>query len=584
MPIPEAVIEQIRDRADIVEIVSGYVSLKKTGRNFKGLCPFHHEKTPSFLVSSEKQIYHCFGCGEGGNVLSFLMKMERTTFPETVEFLADRLGIPIPQTKTAAAGNASSQELYDANGLAARYYHEILLRSAQESVVRRYLAKRGISKEMITKFQIGFAPDQWEGLIHFAKAKGVSLSSLVRAGLALQKENGGHYDRFRNRLIFPIFDLRGRAVGFGGRVLDEEGTPKYLNSPETEVYQKGRQLYGLWFAKEPIREKDAVLIVEGYMDLIALYQHGVDFVTATCGTALTAEQIRLLKRFTHRVIVVYDGDKAGQMASLRGLDLLLEEGCQVRLMDLPAGQDPDDFVRASGAAVFRQKMQEAKDLLEYKLGLLMREKDIRDPYQKSQLAREMLATIHRVESPVSRGEYLKQLSERIHVREQDLWNEWKQMRSLTAPREEKIIPVVPQKMTMAEKLIIRLVFEREGALEQVRKELQLDDFENEQTRSLMKMLFENPMDRPRLKQWLGGLQDVKTAHFLSGVLSDEEEIEEPEKSLKDCVRWLKQNHSRKLLETLKQQIMSAQTERSETVGQLLEQYQQVLKIHQQQSR
>ncbi len=585
MAIPESVIEQVRDRADIVEIISGYITLKKAGSNFKALCPFHHEKTSSFMVSPQKQIFHCFGCGEGGNVFSFLMKQERMTFPETVEFLAERLGITIPQPPLlgfAKQSRGGGQEIYEVNSLAASYYHDFLIRSPVDAPVQQYLRKRGVSAEIIKKFQLGFSPDQWEGLIAFAKSNGVSTAALARGGLVLQREGGGYYDRFRNRLMFPIFDLRDRVVGFGGRVLTEEGTPKYLNSPETEIYQKGRQLYGLSWVKESIKEKDAVLLVEGYMDLIALYQAGIEFVVASCGTALTVEQIRVLKRFTHRVIVVYDGDQAGQMASLRGLDLLLEEGCQVRLMDLPQGKDPDDFVRHEGAGAFRQKMQQAKDLLEYKLGLLLREKDIRDPHQKAQVAKEMLATIRRLPSPVLRGEYLKQLAEKIHVREENLWSELNQFPGM---RTEEVKPVKnqPPRISLAEKLLLRLVFEQPDFLQTIQRELRAEDFENEQVRSLMKNVFDGSLDPRQMNQWLSGLEDLESARFFSGVLSDEEAVIEPEKSLKDCVRWLKQNRYRKQLGKLQQEIASAETDQTDQLDRLLTEYQQVLKIHQQQS-
>ncbi len=586
MAIPEAVIEQVRDRADIVEILSGYITLKKAGSNFKALCPFHHEKTSSFMVSPQKQIFHCFGCGEGGNVFSFLIKMERMTFPETVEFLADRFGIVVPQTQKGAASAASGQEIYEANSLAARYYHDLLVRSPSDAPVQQYLRKRGVSAEVVKKLQLGLSPDQWEGLIGFAKNHGVSTAVLAKGGLVLQREGGGYYDRFRNRLMFPIFDLRDRVVGFGGRVLAEEGTPKYLNSPETEVYQKGRQLYGLSWAKENIKEKDAVLLVEGYMDWIALYQAGIEFAVASCGTALTVEQIRILKRFTHRVIVVYDGDQAGQTASLRGLDLLLEEGCQVRLMDLPQGKDPDDFIRSEGGGAFRQKMQQAKDLLEYKLGLLLREKDIQDPHEKAQVAKEMLATIRRLPSPVLRGEYLKQLAEKIHVREENLWSELNQF-SGTKTQEAKQVKNQPPRISLAEKLLIRLVFEHPDFLEMIQRELRAEDFENEQIRGLMKKIFDRSVDPRQVNQWLNGLQDLELARFFSAVLSEEGAIIEPEKSLRDCIRWFKQNRSRKQLGKLQQEIALTQTDqndKNDQLDRLLAEYQQVLKIHQQQSR
>ena len=582
MAIPESVIQQIQERVDIAEVISGFVTLKKSGRNFKALCPFHHEKTPSFLVSPEKQIFHCFGCGEGGNVFSFLMKVERVSFPEAAELIAERLGIEIPKFQEGTFPG----ELYQANALAVRYYSEMLIKSPMAATAREYLLKRGIQRSTIEKFQLGFAPNQWDGLIDFAKARGVSTEILSRAGLALPREGGGgYYDRFRNRLMFPIYDLRNRPIAFGGRVLDEGGSPKYLNSPETEIYQKGKQLYGFSLAKENIRTKDVALIVEGYFDLISLVQAGIDFVIATLGTALTLDQIRLLKRFTRRVVVLYDGDEAGQLGALRGLDLLLEEGCQVRLMDLPNGQDPDDFIRTSGISSFREKLQRAKDLLEYKLGLLLKKWDIHDPHQKTQVVQEMLVTIHRVESPILRGEYIKQLAEQIQVREQDLYGELnrfgrKEIREVGPKTKDKNYQI-----PLVEKLLLRLLYEYPDSVDQVKIQLNVEDFQTEIVRDFIRQFFQTTIQKDDVKTWIKNqMRDPEQAVWLSEILASEEEIVDSKKSLEDSIRWLKNQRLKKQLGILQQKIGTAGGNPDATLKDLLVEYQGVLNLQQQLSR
>ena len=581
MAIADSVIDQVRDRVDIVELISGYVQLKKAGRSFKALCPFHPEKTPSFTVNPDKQLFYCFGCGEGGNVFSFLIKMERVTFKEAINLLADRLGMTLPAFKGEESSGRSSQEVYTANALAMQYYHQLL---ATDKIAQQYLRQRGITEEIVQKFHLGFAADQWEGLVSFARDKRISTTVLVRAGLVLEREGGGYYDRFRERLMFPILDLRGRVVGFGGRVLNNEKSPKYLNSPETEVYQKGRQLYGLFLARESVQAKNAVLLVEGYMDLIALYQAGIEFVVATCGTALTVDQIRLLKRFSQRIIVVYDGDQAGEMASLRGLDLLLEQGCQVKLIDLPSGKDPDDFIRMEGVNAFRQKIQQAKDLLEYKLGVLLRGRDVNDPYQKSEIAKEMLETIHKIASPVLRGEYLKQLSEKIRVREENLVAELNRFSSGRSFEQRRVASKKEVKVSLAEKMLVQLIFEQPDFLEIARRELELSDFENDEVRGVMAILLDPSLKSSQVHSWLENLENTDQARFLSAILSEGEEIADIEKEPKDCIRWFKQNRTKKQLGVLQKEIRTVQGNGDEKVNRLLEEYQQVLKIQQQLSR
>ena len=297
MLIPDELINQIQDRTDIAEVISGYIPLKRAGRNFRALCPFHHEKTPSFMVSADRQIYHCFGCGEGGNVFKFLMRYERMEFQEAVRHLAKKAGVELPEINSqvnAAQKNLTSQ-ICNANELATEFYHQNLMKGPQAQGARAYLIKRGLKEPAVVKFKLGFAAEGWDGLINYLRTRNISLGIMEKAGLIIPKSGGGYYDRFRSRIIFPILDIRNRVLAFGGRVMDE-AMPKYMNSPESPVYIKGDNLYGLNFTKDEIRQKDQVIITEGYLDFITPFEAGAANITASLGTALTENQIRQIGR------------------------------------------------------------------------------------------------------------------------------------------------------------------------------------------------------------------------------------------------------------------------------------------------
>src|SRR5262245_16343150 len=332
--IPQQTIDEVLNRCDIVEVVSSYVSLKRAGRNFKALSPFNSEKTPSFIVSPDKQIFHCFSSGLGGNVITFVMKMERVEFPEAVRILAKRVGIEIPEDKAKTAHDNVRQVIFKVNEQAVDYFHRNLLqgKSADVEAAKKYLKERQILPETIETFKIGFALDAWDGLLKNLEQQKVSLRLMEQAGLIVpRKEKNGFFDCFRNRVIFPIFDTQGHCRAFRARTLDSKNAAKYINSPETLIYTKGHHLFGFHLAKEAITRSDFVIIVEGYIDCIMPYQAGVRNIVASLGTALTLEQIRLIRRYTKNVIMLYDTDKAGEAAMLRSLDTLIEEGMNVKV-------------------------------------------------------------------------------------------------------------------------------------------------------------------------------------------------------------------------------------------------------------
>ena len=411
--IPNETIDGILDKTDIVELISAYVSLKRAGQSFKARCPFHEEKTPSFIVSPAKQIYHCFGCGAGGNAISFLMRHEKMDFIESIQMLADKVGVSLPRTAGTKKGEDTfAASLYNVNNMACSLFQENLTKDFGKDALR-YFAERGINENTLKLFRLGFAEDAWRGMLGRLKEKGVESDTLVKSGLVVQNNDGGNlYDRFRGRIIFPIFDARSRVLGFGARALDNS-LPKYINSPETHIYRKGAQFYGLNFAKDHIRTLNYVVLVEGYFDLILPFQNGIKNIVATLGTALTVQQIRALKRFTRNAIMIYDADRAGEEASLRSLDLLVTEEMDVRIAILPKGSDPDSFVRREGKAGFTRILKESKDLFDYKLGVLTSRFKIDDPRGKARIAGGMLPTIARIKNAVLKSAYLRKISDRL---------------------------------------------------------------------------------------------------------------------------------------------------------------------------
>lgn len=411
----EEIIQKIKEENDIVDIVSEVVTLKKTGKNYLGRCPFHNEKTPSFTVSSEKQIYKCFGCGEAGNVISFVMKTRNMAFPEAVKLLGEKVGIVVDDADSPGKSSATNEKfkrMYDINIQAARYFYTNLKRF---KAPYEYLKGRGITDETIKKFGIGFALDNWQGIRSYLKQRGFSEEEILELGLTTKNEKGNIYDRFRNRIIFPVFNVSGRVIGFGGRVLDDS-KPKYLNSPETPIFHKGTNLYGLNLAikNNPAR---TVIMVEGYMDVISLSQQGVTNVVATLGTALTEGQCKLLKRYIDTVIVSFDSDVAGQNATIRGLEILQKSGFDLKILQIPSGKDPDEFIRSYGREKFLNLVDGALPIIDFKLR--MAEKGI--DFSKQEMVIKYLKRVVNVLKdldPLEKAVYIKQVSEKSGIGEE----------------------------------------------------------------------------------------------------------------------------------------------------------------------
>jgi DNA primase len=406
-------IEEIRDRSDIVEVVSSYLPLKRSGSNHQGLCPFHQEKSPSFNVNSARQIFHCFGCGVGGNVFSFLMRMEGLSFPDAVRQLGEKVGIEVEEeavSPTEVLRREERERLLRINEAAGAFYHQVLLEDESGISGRRYLRQRGYEGETVRAFQLGFAPED-RGVLekHLAEKKfssdAVGTSGLVRPG----KQGRSHYELFRNRLLFPIHDLQGRIVAFGGRVLDDS-LPKYINSPETVVYHKGQTLYGLYQARDAIRHNGEALVVEGYFDVLALHRAGFSGAVATCGTALTADHARLLKRYADKVFLIFDEDAAGRKATFRAMDALLPVGLAVNVVAMPAGEDPDSLLKAEGEEGFRSCLDAARPVLEVFIEDQLRIND-QSVEGRARAAEQILERIRRLPGDLERSLYLQRLAD-----------------------------------------------------------------------------------------------------------------------------------------------------------------------------
>ncbi|HEC98940.1 MAG TPA: DNA primase [Proteobacteria bacterium] len=416
--LPDSKIEEIGNTANIVEVISNYISLKKVGRNYQGLCPFHSEKTPSFTVSEEKQIFHCFGCGIGGNVFSFLMRYHNISFVQAVRDLAKRYQIPLPDIRTSPHKRDEidkTEIIYNLNEKVAAYYTYILNNHPESKPARAYLEKRGFPPDLTAFFGLGYALPNWDSLCRQLTQHNHPLPLAEEAGLVIQKKNGGYYDRFRNRIIFPIFDVSGRVIAFGGRVLDDT-LPKYLNSPETPVYHKGNSLYGLHLARNEFRHKGRGFIVEGYFDFLSLYVHGIKNVVATLGTALTPNHIRILKGYAEEFIILFDSDQAGVNAALRSIPLFLKEGASAKVLILPSGHDPDTFIRAHGVEKFEHLADKAIPLTKFLLEKLT-QKWGQSLEGKAQILREIRPAIQDITDPIKRSLYIAEIADSLKITE-----------------------------------------------------------------------------------------------------------------------------------------------------------------------
>ncbi|TEB11557.1 DNA primase [Pelotomaculum propionicicum] len=568
--IPEEIIETVRLRSDIVEVVSRYVQLKKAGKNHLGLCPFHHEKTPSFTVSQDKQFFHCFGCKVGGNVFRFLMLKENLTFSEAVTVLAQRAGVAIPVSDSPAwqEKDLKRKGLKQANNLARDFFRQVLQRHDAAAPARQYLAGRGLTPEVLERFQIGFAPPGWTSLLDHLGKKGYRPQELVEAGLVIKNEAGRYYDRFRSRVMFPIWDTLGQVVGFGGRVLDDS-QPKYLNTPETSFFSKGRTLYGLHLARQPIREKGRVIIVEGYMDVITAHRHGVTNTVASLGTALTAEHGKLLLNYSRDIIIAYDSDTAGVAATIRGLDLLLELGCQVRVITMPDGKDPDDFLSKHGPGPWEELIDRAYTLIEYKLQQAAARGHVKTVADKTEVMRQVFPGLA-AKSGVQKEEDLKTIARVLNLSWETVAGEFKRFEENLGKKWTNPDNIAKNTHTIirkgekldargkAEAVLLRLVLENPARGYKILAELGEEPFRNQQYMTIFKHCLEagqHPEYRP---EGMFSTFENEGQNILSYILTLDIPGDNPDKIMYDYIRSVNRCARHERREELLRQIRAAE--------------------------
>lgn len=410
-------VEEIKSKIDLVDFISEYVELRQSGTSWRGVCPFHQEKTPSFFVSPEKQIYHCFGCGLGGDVFAFLQEIEGIDFPEALRILAKRAGVEIKEYNRQSI--SPKTKLFDICHWSAEFYHKILLESSLAKPAEEYLKKRGLNKKIIKEFKIGFSPDKWDTLHQFLIKRGFKNQEIESAGLVVKSKKGGFYDRFRQRIIFPLSDAHGQIVGFTSRILpsaEKDDVPKYINTPETPIYNKSRILYGLDKAKLEAKQKDQIILVEGNMDVLACHQFGFINTVCTSGTALTQDQIKILERYTKNIVLAFDVDLAGQAATQRSIDLLLNQGLNVKVLNLSQGKDPDEFIR-SDLKGWKESLKKPQAIMEYYFSLAFKDKDLKSIEDKKTISRQLLPLINKLGDPVEKNLWIRRLSDDLGVSE-----------------------------------------------------------------------------------------------------------------------------------------------------------------------
>lgn len=556
--ISEELIEKIGERLDIVEIISQYIPLRKVGKNYKALCPFHEEKTPSFTVSSEKQLFHCFGCGLGGNVFNFLMKWENISFPEAVKLLGGKVGISISTSDKDKKRGMVKEELYQTNEMVAEIFCQEL---KKKKSVQDYLKKRGFTQKIIEKFGLGWAPSS-NDFLKLVQAKEISLKNLRELKLVVPSQRGeGWYSWFQRRLIFPIFNPEGRISGFGGRVLDKS-LPKYLNSPESLIFDKGRVLYGLNFSKEGIRKEREIILVEGYTDVIALYEAGIENVVASMGTSLTFSQTRLIKRYADRVFIAYDQDKAGVAATLRGIDLLLEIDLRVEIISMPEGVDPAALVKKEGKASFITRKEKATPYFDYRLELAINANPFLEYEDKIEIVNEIFPTLEKIKDLIKLGELIKKLSQRLDLDEEMLRIEFGKFRDKKRgffSRPEFLKVKDAQQTT--EKTLLQLMLSEEAIIKMVEENESIDDFTNSSYKRIAEEVVALSKEgKVSSLELINRLKEENLSSLISSFsLADLPfQEEDKERIAFDFIKSLKRNKTRRRIEKLRKSVKESE--------------------------
>lgn len=583
----EDIIREVQDRADILEIVSEYTSLKKRGNNYIGLCPFHTEKTPSFNVDVEKKLFYCFGCGAGGNVFTFIMNKESLSFPEAVRYLADKFNVKLPEKMN----NKLSQEFrmrreyLKINRLAAKFFNYCLFHTREGYRALTYLKKRGLTQDTIDNFYLGYAPPSWDGFIKFARKQGIPLQTLEKVGLVVaRKDKKGYYDRFRNRIMFPIEDTTKNIIGFGGRALDDS-MPKYLNSPETPLFSKGDNLYALSkINKDPSLD---VIVVEGYMDCIALHQHGFTQTVASLGTALTKNQARLLKRYTGGVILSYDADEAGQAAAERGMDILAQEGLRVKILRLPEGKDPDEIIKEKGPESFQKLLTASLDLISYKLKKARQGININTPDGKLEYIKEAVGILANIDNEPELEIHIKNLAEELDISPQAIKREVNKSRLANNGLKYKKRQIRYNNKEFnkiqsetgfykAERKLIKLILEDKTIRKNFADKIDYRFFTNSRTKQIAEVIYKKTEDNQDIDvSYLCNYLDEEGCTELLSIMSEHVDSNN-EEFICSLVTKVKEGYLKKSIAKVREQLRQAEIlGKREEINDLLNIYQQL---------
>jgi len=574
----EDILDEIRNRIDIVALISEYVPLKKSGKGYKGLCPFHQEKTPSFMVDEQKQIFHCFGCGEGGNIYTFIMKIEKLNFPEAVKLLANKAGVQLPVYEKQNNKSIQEKELiFRLNGITADYYQKNLF-SPQGKRALNYLLKRNFSEEIIKKFYLGYALPGFEHLVHFLTSKKIGQTDLFKAGLAFRSsKTGGILDYFRDRIIFPIFNLQGKIIAFGGRVLDEK-LPKYLNSPETPVYYKAKNLYGLFQAKQSIRQKNQVIIMEGYTDVLIAHQFGFDNAVASLGTALTGQQISLLKRFADEILIAFDSDSAGKSATLRSLGLVKKAGLAVKIVYLPPDSDPADIILQKGEPFFANLIKDALPLFDYKLKILLQQYNPASSQGKVNIVKELFSDLADIGSDIELHSEVKKIAERLHLTEDSILIDLNQYKKGNK-QLSNILTNIPVESTHvnAEKILIGNMLQKRDVIERIISDLKVEDFtvpEHREIYSTIINLF-NKGEKISLQKVMDEIAEPKITNLIPRIMI-RDVVSLDSGTIERSINAIKIYKLQLELEKIKNKINEEEKRKKAVTAELLQEYQDLL--------
>lgn len=553
--IPQDTIDHVRDTANIVDIVGEVVDLKKRGGNYFGLCPFHNEKTPSFSVAPAKEIYHCFGCGAGGNAITFLMEYERITFPEAIQSLGQRYGIEVDFTQDSKSRDVYSK-LYDVHEMASQLYSENLF-SPRGGKALDYLKSRGFSEETIKKFRVGLAIDSWDQLTKQTNAESFSPDLIFKSGLFLRTDKGT-FDRFRSRIMIPILNQSGKVIAFGGRVFGVDDPAKYLNSPETPLYKKSDIFYGASITKDSIRKKGTAVVVEGYFDLMQLYQAGIRNVVAVSGTALTEKHVHQLKKLAHKVVLLYDGDNAGGNAAIRAGFLLYQGGIEPTIVNPPEGKDPDDWVLDEGVNVVQSKIEKGLSLLEFHFRF--HQVHSKKGVERSDYVKLLIQDIVGIQDGIIRDELLKTVGESLKISEIDLEKYMRQSQRKTSHyseepqvREKRIFPFTSVEQRAQLELIRLLASEDPDHRQLVKTHISVEDFNDHILKKLASTLISKAMviDHSAIIEIF---TDKEERDIVTGILIDEELHGAPEQIVKDCLNILKSKPIKEKIQSLRLEI------------------------------